>query len=186
MKELNLIEAMGVISYSNDFSGYMSDICKVLCEKGTSVDRKAIDKILIKYNAKYKDINEELLDIIIYYAMIIVTNGIISQNESFNIKYLKRLFKIKEGDLFKLKNHELKEIIQQQLYKLYIDNSIDDHEALFKVELQELFDLSYEQMSVFVNPLAYDALERGANITNLDTVFPNFHPFNKDFSSQGT
>jgi hypothetical protein len=186
MKELNLTEAMGMISYSNDFSGYMSDICKDLCEKGTSVDRKTIDNILVKYGVRYKDIKEELLDIIVFYAMIIVTDGIISPNESFNIKYLKRLFKIKEGDLYKLKNNELKEIIQQQLYKLYIDNTIDEHEALFKVELQELFDLSYEQMSVFVNPLAYDALERGANLTDLDTVFPNFHPSKKDYPSQGT
>jgi hypothetical protein len=176
MNELNLSEAMEMISFSNDFSGYMNDICKALCEKGTSVDRKTIDKILFEYNIEYQDIKEELLNIIIDYAIIIVNDGIISQSESFNLKYLKRLFKIKEGDFFKLKQQEIKEIIQQQLYRLYSDNSIDTKEALYKVELQDLFDLSYEQMSLFVNPLVYEALERGANLTDLDTVFPNFHP----------
>lgn len=179
MKEFNLIEAMGIITYSNDYSDYLIEICEVLGEKGTAVKRMNIDEILSEYNVKYKDIKEELLGIIVCYTSIIVQNGIISQNEGSTVKYLKRLFKIKEGDFFRLKEDEIRDIIQQQLYKLYLDKSIDKQEALFKAELQELFDLSYDQMLLFVNPLAYDALERGADLSDLDTVFPNFHPANK-------
>ena len=154
----------------------MKDICQAFLEKGTNVNRGVINKIIENHNLTYPDIRNELLDFIIYYGMIILKDGIISESENINIKYLKKLFKIKEGDFYRLKKYEIKEIIQQQLYKLYIDKSINKQEALFKVELQDLFDLSYDQMSVFVNPLAYDALEKGANIIDLDVVFPNFHP----------
>jgi hypothetical protein len=41
-----------------------------------------------------------------------------------------------------------------------------------------LFDLSYEQMAKFVNPIADEALEKGAEISDLDTVFPNFNKKN--------
>jgi hypothetical protein len=179
MKELNLDEAFKTFSSNETPSDYISEIYRVLSEKGNSVDRKELDNIILKYGLTYTTIKKDLLNIILKYANLILTDGIISQSESFNLKYLKRLFKIEEEDFFILKNSEIKEIIQSQLYKLYFDKTIDNQEALYKAGLQELFDLSYEQMATFVNPVADEALEKGANISDLDTVFPNFNKKNR-------
>jgi len=171
---MNFIQAMEIISYIDSSSDCMRDIYKEFCEKGRAVDRKIIDNILKKHNVEYESAKEEFLDIILSYAMIIVKDSVISASESSDIKYLKNLFKINKGDFFELDNQQIKEIIQQQLYKLYIDNSIEKHEALFKSGLQDLFDLTNDQMAIFVNPMAYDALERGADKMHLKSVFPDF------------
>lgn len=174
MKELSFAEAMEIIYSNENLTDHMKNICRILSETGIGVNRKDIDSILLKCDINYKDIKEDLLDIILAYARLIIKDGIISQNESFNLKYLKRLFKIKEGYFFNFRNQEIKEIIQSQLFKLYFDNTIDSKEALYKVGLQELFDLSFDQMATFVNPVADEAIERGAEISDLDTVFPNY------------
>jgi hypothetical protein len=174
MKEMSFIQAMEMISYIDSSSDYIRDIYKEFCEKGRAVNGKIIDDILKKYNVEYESAKEELLDIILSYAMIIVKDSVISAGESSDIKYLKNLFKINKGDFFELENQQIKEIIQQQLYKLYIDNSIEKHEALFKSGLQDLFDLTNDQMAEFVSPMAYDALKRGADKTHLKSVFPGF------------
>jgi hypothetical protein len=174
MKEMNFIQAMEIISYIDCSSDFIRDILKEFCVKGHAVDRKIIDDILKKYNIEYESAKEEFLDIILSYAMIIVKDSVISASESSDIKYLKDLFKINKGDFFALENQQIKEIIQQQLYKLYVDNSIEKHKALFKSDLQDLFDLSNDQMALFVSPMAYDSLKRGADKTHLKSVFPGF------------
>lgn len=174
MKEMNFIQAIEIISYVDCSNDYIRDIYKEFCKKGRAVNGKTIDNILENYNVEYESAKGEFLDIILSYAMIIVKDSFISASESSDIKYLKDLFKINKGDFFVLENQQIKEIIQQQLYKLYIDNSIETHEALFRSELQDLFDLTDDQMALFVSPMAYDALERGADSNHLKSVFPGF------------
>ena len=179
MNELNLSEAFKIISADRNQPDYITEIYRVLSEKGNAVDRKELDNILLEYNVDYHGIKEDFLNVILDYARLVLKDGIISQAENTNLIYLKRLFKIEEGYFFKYKNSAIKEVIQSQLYKLYFDETIDNKEALFKAELQEFFDLSYEQMATFVNPVAEEALERGADISELDTVFPDFHSRDK-------
>lgn len=179
MKELNLKEVFKIISTNETQLEYISEINRILSEKGNTVDRKELDNILLKYNICYSSAKENFLDIILAYAVLVLKDGIISQDENLNLKYLKQLFNIKEGYFFRYRNSEIKEVIQSQLYKLYSDTTIDNQEALYKAELQELFDLSYDQMATFVNPIAEEALENGANLSELDTVFPDFNKNNR-------
>ena len=60
-------------------------------------------------------------------------------------------------------------LLEKQFEHMYQDNRIDTMEALQKVDLQELFDLSYDQFLEVCNKAAKAALARGADPTDLDT-----------------
>ena len=171
MKDIKLSDAFSKIISIEYFSGCVTEICNLI--HSGNHDRIMIDKILAKNGIKkYKDLKEELIDVIILYINIIVLeDDLISENELKNIKILKNLFKIDEGDFYKFRYDEIKEIIRRQLYKMYIDKIVDSSEALQKVGLQELFDLSYDQFLEIVNIEDQYALERGANIEDLDTFY---------------
>lgn len=53
---------------------------------------------------------------------------------------------------------------------IYLDNTVDSLEALHNVELQQLFNLSYDQFDEFKNREIQRAIEQGADITSLDTA----------------
>ena len=81
------------------------------------------------------------------------------------------LFKIAEGDFYKLRYEEVNEILKEQLIRIYRDdNRIDQEESLHKVGLQELFSLSYDQFLQFANKEDILALEKGADSKDIDSV----------------
>ena len=87
---------------------------------------------------------------------------------------LKLFLKIKEGDFYSYgKEYVVKKILTQQLQKMYEDGYIDSKQALMKVDLQNLFGLSYDQFLTIVNEVAKESIEMGANIKDLDTFFPS-------------
>ena len=49
------------------------------------------------------------------------------------------------------------------------DNKIDSQEALQKVNLQEIFGLSYDEFLSLNNEAAIEALEKGADLLDIDT-----------------
>ena len=59
----------------------------------------------------------------------------------------------------------------KQLEMMYFDNKIDSKEAEYKVRLQELFNLSYDQFLSFEKDAVKSALEKGAKISELDTYY---------------
>lgn len=61
--------------------------------------------------------------------------------------------------------------VGQQLNLICQDNQVDMKEALMKVDLQELFGLSYDQFLKFEQNAVKQALENGAVIKNLDTFY---------------
>lgn len=115
-------------------------------------------------------LKEELLDLLIAYINITLDDHIISENEHFNIEILKKYFKIKEGDFYRYRYAQVENILQRQFKRIYLDNKVDSEEAIHKVALQELFNLSYDQFEQFMKNEVTRALSEGTNILNLDTA----------------
>ena len=172
MDEITLNKAFEIISSQQNLKDCVCDICELIFTKGISTDYFDINDIYNENHLSSNDIKEDLLDLILSYIRIVIEDGIITSDEEYNVKFLKRLFKIKEGDFYTLRYEETKEIILGQLNNLYLDNKIDDTEAVYKVLLQELFDLGYEQFSEFVNPIVEESFEQGADLLKLDTYMP--------------
>ncbi len=119
---------------------------------------------------KISDIKTQTIGVILDYALLALQDGILTENELKNMALLKAFFKIKEGDFYKLgREQATSDILTEQLEKLYADHKIDEQEALMKVDLQELFGLTYDQFRKIVNKIAQKSIAQGADINNLDT-----------------
>lgn len=168
--DLELNKTFETILSLENFSDYINEIIELIytCE----FDRSHLDRILKDNNIRQiEDIKEELLDLLIVYINLILNDNAITENEARDLKILKRVFKIKEGDFYNHRKHEIKEVLNRQFERIYSDNRIDEEEALLKVGLQELFDLSYDQFIELVNFEVKAALYRGGDLYDLDTVF---------------
>jgi hypothetical protein len=167
--DLELHEAFGIILSIEMFSDYISDIAELIYDNRLSQEN--LETILFEYKLKSIDeIKEELIDLLIVYINLILNDHIISEKEKKNIGVLKIYFKIKEGDFYNFRYYEIKEILSRQFERLYFDNSISHEEAIHNVELQALFDLSYDQFDEFKEEEVRKALEKGADIYDLDTA----------------
>ena len=118
----------------------------------------------------FKDIKQEVLKVIIDYANVCLEDDILTDDEMKNIGLLKIFLRVEDGDFYKFGlETEVKNILSLQLNKMYSDNFISKEEALMKTDLQALFGLSYDQFLKIVNDIAIDALDRGADMKDLDT-----------------
>lgn len=131
---------------------------------------KSLDSLFQENNIKeIGKIKNEILDLILSYINLILDDNFITTEEAENVNFIKRFFKIKEGDFYFNKYREIEIILDRQLEHMYQNDSIDSEEALQKVELQELFDLSYDQFLEISQKAVKAALDRGANPAELDT-----------------
>jgi hypothetical protein len=73
---------------------------------------------------------------------------------------------------------DVEKVITTQLSKMYKDEFINDEEALLKVDLQEIFDLSFDEMNDYSIKHASDAIYHGKDPKNLD-VFLKFQDYFK-------
>lgn len=168
--DVDLTKAFGTMMSIEQFSPYISEIIERIYSNDFS--KKSLDGILNRYAiVKIEDIKEELLDLLLVYINLILNDNLISEREAGNVRILKRVFKIKEGDFYHLRYYEVEDILSRQFERIYSDNKIDRAEAILKVELQELFGLSYDQFLELVDQEVEAALQRGANLSDLDTVF---------------
>lgn len=115
-----------------------------------------------------ENLKMEALDMLVAYAWYILEDHHINEVEYADFIALKRVFKVKEGDFFKFRQSELQDILRVQFYKIYSDDRVDTIEALTKVNLQSLFDLSYEQFERFKQDNVIFSLLKGADPLQLD------------------
>lgn len=155
-----------IILSDHDLKPHIADIAmSVVQEK----DRKKLSEILEEYHIKdIRDIKPDLLDLLMRYIRLALKDHHVTEEERKNVERLKKLFKIREGDLFNEKRDEIREILQQHFSRLYADKKIDMSEALYKVALQDIFDLGYDQMESFASDEVIKALGAGASPRDLD------------------
>lgn len=169
-----LISALDAIQEEANMD-YIDEIIELI--ENDQLYRERIDEIQKKYHlSSYKDAKEEFLDLIIHYINFVLLDDRIDETEYYNVTQLKRLFKIKPGDFYKLRYDEIDEIIMRQIYWIYNDNQVEKFESIHKSRLQGLFDLSYDQINEFVTDEVERALMQGGSIEMLDAYYkmPNF------------
>jgi hypothetical protein len=164
----SLREPFGKVLSTQNFENYLGEIVAAI-SKG-EMDKTKFDDILRTHGiGSTADIKSDLLDIILSYINLVLDDDYVTSNEGENVKFLKLFFRIREGDFYKMKYHEIEKLLDRQLEHMYEDNRINTEEALQKVELQELFDLSYDQFLHLSDKAVRAAIARGADPTNLDT-----------------
>lgn len=116
-----------------------------------------------------KKLKSQFLEIIIAYIQESLEDDCLSKEEISNVELLKQLFRIQEGEFIRIKPIAVQEILSSQIRKMFLDKKVDGLEAVQKVELQGLFDLSYDQFLKIYNAEAIVLIVDGVDPHVLDT-----------------
>ena len=149
------------------------DVGEVIAKKGLKASRKDCLDILNIYGiSSLEDFKDKSIKLTLFYIVAALKDNLITEEEIKNIRFLKLLFNIEEGDFTKEKHfaNEVSKIIRTQIYLMHQDDDrIDTQEALHKVNLQEVFGLSYDEFLFLNNQEALDAIDRGSDWLEMDT-----------------
>ena len=156
----------------------LPEYLKVICTN-LSIEKPKIEvnEVLHKYGINPSIAKVDFLHVIFEYIKLSLEDNILTNEEKDHIKYLKRLFQIQPGD-FQLHNSwQVEKVIAFQLSKIYEDNFVTPEEALLKVDLQELFDLSFDEMNEYSKKEAIVSIQKGAAAEDLDVFFTHTEYF---------
>lgn len=167
----SLQESARTLLESKSYEHKVAALLQLIADETTDVLPYKRNTLLEKLHIRnISDIKEQTIDVVLDYAKLALQDGVLTEEETKNIALLKAFFNIKEGDFYKLgREQATSDILTEQLEKLYADHKIDEQEALMKVDLQELFGLTYDQFRKIVNKIAQKSIAQGADINNLDT-----------------
>lgn len=148
-------------------SANLLEAVDLMCQEGTTATD--IDQSLASYRSQDTHrIKMESIDFMLGYADYILEDSAISEKEAYDFAALKRIFRIKEGEFLQYRSFEVKEILKKEFIRIYSDHFVDRKEELEKVNLQALFDLSYDQFEEMKKDEVINALLNGANPSDLD------------------
>lgn len=130
-----------------------------------------VHNILSKYNIHQSIANIDFINIILQFIKFSLNDNVLTDEEKKDIIYLKRLFRIHPGDFFTHSKLTIENIIRFQLKRIYDDHQVTIDEAVLKNDLQEIFDLSFDQMNEYAKIDAAVSIKNGAEPKNLDVFF---------------
>jgi len=168
----NLKRNFSYIISNNTLSDSIIDVGQIVAEKGTLANRKEVISVLQANGIKdLKAFNDSSIKLILLYIKLALKDNVITEEEIQNIRFLKLLLDIEEGDFTKDKSNynEVLNMINIQMKLMFLDNEIDKLEGIQKIYLQEMFGLGYDEFSIMINTHALDAVERGADWLKMDS-----------------
>ncbi|MEK6494824.1 hypothetical protein [Myroides odoratimimus] len=144
----------------------VNDIISIVVAKDTTIDK--LKEYLLEHDGVLERVRNSTLDYLLLYAYDTLKDDCITTEELNDFIALKKIFSIKEGDFIRYKEFEVQEILKQQFIRMYSDKFIDNKEAITQVNLQIMFDLSYDKFEEFKKEEVISALIDGADPRNLD------------------
>ena len=148
---------------------YLQVICDGIADGKTG--KQEVDKILLNYGVNRSVATVEFLHLIFAYIKIALEDEKLTDDEMANIKFLKTLFHIQPGDFYYHNKWDVEKTIMDQLSKIYADDFITEEEAELKSAIQEIFDLTYDQMNEYAKIKAAVSIKKGADPKDLDIFF---------------
>ncbi|MDM1398196.1 hypothetical protein HX049_13570 [Myroides odoratimimus] len=144
----------------------VNEIISIVVSKDATIDK--LKKYLAEHDGVLERIRNSALDYLLLYAYDTLKDDCITVEELNDFIALKKIFSIKQGDFIRYKEFEIQEILKQQFIRMYSDKFIDNKEAITQVNLQIMFDLSYDKFEEFKKEEVILALINGADPKNLD------------------
>jgi hypothetical protein len=123
-------------------SGMIAEVVDLLINE--EITRTAFSKLNLGLQTP-SSFREELLDLLLFYIRLCLKDHVLTNNEKQNIKQMKMLFQMEEGDFYRFRRHQVEEVLVGELAKILDDKFVDKNEALHQVDMQDVFDLSYDQ-----------------------------------------
>ncbi|MGN6602903.1 MAG: hypothetical protein ACTHK8_10665 [Ginsengibacter sp.] len=165
----NLIKVLDKIRTEIELPVYLDEICHLII--GGVHSHEQIDEIIKGYKINPGVAKIEFLHLIFAYIKIALEDDVLTDEEKNDIKFLKVLFRIQPGEFLYHNIFDVEETIRYHLAKIYKDDFVTEDEAELKDGLQEIFDLSFDEMNDYAKSKAAQAIRRGTDVKDLDVVF---------------
>ena len=138
---------------------------QVICDEiaGGLMDKRKLAQILQRYEVHRSVATVDFLHLIFAYIKIALEDEVLTEEEKDNIRFLKNLFHIQPGDFYYHNKLDVEKTIMDQLSKIYADDFITEEEAGLKSAIQEVFDLTYDQMNDYAKIKAAVSIKKGAD-----------------------
>ena len=169
MNHQNLSLAFNRINNELPDPEYLKVICAAIADE--PINKQRVDEILERYQVNRGIATVDFLHLIFAYIKIALEDERLTEDEKNNIKFLKTLFHIQRGDFYYHNKWDVEKTIMDQLSKMYADDFITEEEAELKSALQEIFDLSFDQMNDYAKLKAAGSIQKGADPKDLDIFF---------------
>jgi len=168
MNREQLVNAIQFIESNIELPKYIADIFESV--KTGECHSKIIDRFVYDYSINKSIAKIDFLNVILEYIKTLLENNSLTAETTENVRFLKLLFHIEEGDFYFHKKCEIEQFIKLQLGNIYNDYYVSPEETFLKTELQELFDLSFDQMNKYAKNEAIALLQRGISPFDLDLL----------------
>lgn len=106
---------------------------------------RTFNKVCAEYGVKPADLKEESLDLVLYYVEDCLSDHTLTVEEKAAIRLLKLSLGIEEGDFYNLRHERVQNLLVIEIRRILGDKTVDPAEGLYQVDLQKIFDLSYDQ-----------------------------------------
>jgi len=169
MKSENLIAAFKRLNIELNLPEYLKRICDLIAQE--NINRKNVDEILFDYQINEAVAKIEFLHLIFAYIKVALEDDILTIEEKDDIKFLKNLFRIQQGDFYFHNKFDIEETITYHLSKIYEDDFVTEEEPVLKSGMQEIFDLSFDQMNDYSKIKAVVSIRHGVDPKDLDVFF---------------
>ena len=169
MNYQNLALAFNNINNDLALPEYLQVISDAIADE--KINKQKVDEILEFYQVNRAIATVDFLHLIFTYIKIALKDERLTEEERNDIKFLKTLFHIQPGDFYYHNKVDVEKTIIDQLTKIYLDDFITEEEAELKSALQEIFDLSYDQMNDYAKIKAAVSIQNGASPKDLDIFF---------------
>ena len=104
-------------------------------------------------------LKETLLDLTLVYARKCVEDHELAEAEMADLDTLISIFRIREGDFYKLRRDAVQQVIRAQAMWILQDRYVSEEDEVLQRDLQRLFGLSYDKYVELMRPLARERIE---------------------------
>ncbi len=150
-------------------SPYLEEICISIYNK--NISKGLVENYLTEYNVNKSLAKVDFIHLIFEYIKVALEDNVLTVEEREDVKYLKQIFSIQPGEIYFHSKANVESTIACQMTRIYEDSYVTEEEALLKVDLQEVFDISFDQMNEFAKIEAGISIQKGADPKNLDIFF---------------
>jgi hypothetical protein len=124
-------------------SSYLRDIVQLIIDGNLS--RETMNNVISSHGlGDKKFVKTDLIDVILAYVSLVLEDHLITRNEYHNVIMLKKCFGIREGELLKYREREVKALLEQEFRQIHADNVVTPEEELHDFEIQDMFDIGYD------------------------------------------
>ena len=142
MKDLR--EAMASMKVVYDFPRYLTWICLEILSGSSGVEE--VNRILRRHEVDPSEAKPVFLKFIIEYLWQDLDLRALTREDMENVLYFKKIFSIQPGDFVRHVEEELNPIMLHQAIKTYRSQFGKEETPLSDSDLQEMFDLTEEEM----------------------------------------